>query len=246
MAAIDDAQLLAAWETALTRERPLRGPALLAQADPDSDERTLAALPLGEAARRQLDLHSRWFGRRLACACHCPACGEAVEADCDAAALGGAAAPLTPTPPSLSLEQQGYRVLFRLPSSLDLVEAARAVDASQAQRVLLRRCVLEAWHEGDACAGADLPEAVIQAVAAAMEAADPLADIQLALRCPSCGAHWSAALEPEHFLLSAVEHAARALMREVDVLGRAYGWTEAETLALGRFRRRAYLELAES
>jgi hypothetical protein len=35
-------------------------------------------------------------------------------------------------------------------------------------------------------------------------------------------------------------------MRDVDVLARAYGWTEAETLALGRFRRRAYIELAES
>ena len=246
MAPMDDTRLLAAWETALRRERPLRGPALLALAEPGSDERAVAALPLGESARRQLDLYSQWFGPRLACTCHCPACGDAVEADCDATALGMGAMPLPQPPMRLSLEEQGFRIRFRLPSALDLIAASRAVDAAGAQRVLLGSCVLEAWRDGQSCPGTDLPEGVIRALAAAMEAADPLADIQLALRCPTCGADWTAALEPEQFLMAAVENAARAVMRDVDILARAYGWTEAETLALGRFRRRAYIELAES
>ena len=37
----------------------------------------------------------------------------------------------------------------------------------------------------------------------------------------------------------------RRVLREVDVLARAYGWTEAEVLALGERRRAAYLALAE-
>jgi hypothetical protein len=37
---------------------------------------------------------------------------------------------------------------------------------------------------------------------------------------------------------------ARRLLREVDVLARAYGWTEPDVLALDERRRAAYLELA--
>ena len=37
---------------------------------------------------------------------------------------------------------------------------------------------------------------------------------------------------------------ARRLLHEVDALGRAYGWTEGEVLALGERRRAAYVDLA--
>jgi hypothetical protein len=135
-------------------------------------------------------------------------------------------------------------VRFRLPCPLDLAHAARAADAGAARRVLLERCVLEAQRDGAPCAAAELPEAATIAIAAAMEYADPLADIGLALQCPACGAAWTATLEPDRFVLAAVERAARDVMQEVHVLARAYGWTEAETLALGRARRGAYIELA--
>ena len=36
-----------------------------------------------------------------------------------------------------------------------------------------------------------------------------------------------------------------ALLRDVDTLARAYGWTEEQVLALGDARRGAYLELVE-
>ena len=244
MTSYDDADILAAWEGALARARPLRGAALLALAEPGADERSLAALPLGESARRLLGLHARWFGRRLACVCECPACGEAVEADCDTAALRDAAPAVDREPEPMTLDEHGCTVRFRLPCPLDLAHAARAADAGAARRVLLERCVLEAQRDGAPCAAAELPDEVTVAVAAAMEYADPLADIGLALECPACGAAWTATLEPARFLLAAVEAAARDVMRDVHVLARAYGWTEGETLALGRARRRAYIEFA--
>jgi hypothetical protein len=243
---MDDAELLAAWETALARAQPLRGAALLAVAEPGADERTLAALPLGESARRLLGLHARWFGRRLACTCECPACGEAVEADCDAAALRDAAPPVNHAPEPMTLAEHGWTVRFRLPRPIDLAHAARAGDAAAARRVLLDRCVLEAQRDGAPCAAAGLPQEATIALAAAMERADPLAEIGLALQCPACGAAWTATLEPDRFVLAALERVARDVMQDVHVLARAYGWTEAETLALGRARRRAYIELATS
>jgi hypothetical protein len=241
---MDDADLLAAWETALARAQPLRGAALLALAEPGADERTLAALPLGESARRLLGLHAGWFGRRLACACECPACGEAVEADCDAAALRDAAPAVDRAPEPITLAEHGWTARFRVPCPMDLAHAARAGDAAAARRVLLERCVLEAQRDGAPCAAAGLSEEATIAIAAAMEHADPLAEIGLALQCPSCGAAWTATLEPERFVLAALEGAAREVMQDVHVLACAYGWTEAETLALGRARRRAYIEFA--
>jgi hypothetical protein len=240
----DDAELLAAWEATLACAQPLRGAALLALAEPGADERALAALPLGESARRLLGLHARWFGRRLACACECPVCGVAVEADCDAAALRDAAPAVDGAPAPMTLVEHGCSVRFRLPCLLDIAHAARAGDAPAARRLLLERCVLEARRDGAPCAAAELPDAVTAAIAATMEYADPLADIGLALQCPACGAAWTATLEPARFLLAAVEDAAREVMQDVHLLARAYGWTEAETLALGHARRRAYIELA--
>ena len=244
MAPLDDAALLALWEAALARPEPLRGTALLAMGEPGADELALTGLPLGEFAWRLLGLHARWFGPALRCACECPACGESVEADCDALTLLGAAPQEGAADAALEVVQAGYTVRFRLPTPLDLAHAASADAAAEARMRLLDRCVLDASHGDKPCVPGDLPHGVTVAIAEVMEHADPLADIGLALQCPACGAAWTAALDPARFLLAAVDQAARRIMADVHLLARAYGWTEAETLALGRARRRAYIELA--
>lgn len=240
---MDDAELLVAWETALARVQPLRGVALLAAADADANERTLAELPLGEMARRVLRLHARWFGRSLAGTCACPTCGEAVEFECDATALEAVAPVMRTVPESITVNAHGHRVDCRLPAPLDLAHAARARDAADARRILMERCVIGAESEGVRCGAADLPADVTRAIAAAIEAADPLAEIGFALTCPECAAEWTATLEPERFLLAAVEGATREVMADVHTLARAYGWSEAETLALSRARRRTYIDM---
>lgn len=238
-----DAELLDAWETARTRVQPLRGTALLAAADQGHEENVLAALPLGEVTRRLLGLHAHWFGRVLSSVCVCPACGVPVEAECDAMALCALAPEAPHAPEMLTVVEQEFTVRFRPPAPLDLAHAARGDNADAARRVLLERCVLVAERDGVRCAAADLPERIIVAVASEMESADPLADVTLALDCPTCGTAWTATLEPDRFLLAAVEEVAHDVIHEVHQLARAYGWSEAESLALSRIRRRAYLDL---
>ena len=76
-----------------------------------------------------------------------------------------------------------------------------------------------------------------------MADADPQADVRLAVTCPSCGTGWEVPFDAGSFLWSEVEAWARRTLLEVHQLAAAYGWSEAEVLALGPRRRQAYLEL---
>ena len=73
---------------------------------------------------------------------------------------------------------------------------------------------------------------------------NPLGDIRLGLSCPACGHEWTARLDPLTQLRDALRGQAEQLLHEVDALARAYGWSEPEILALSRWRRRRYLDLA--
>ena len=75
-----------------------------------------------------------------------------------------------------------------------------------------------------------------------LAAADPGAELELALACPSCDHRWTQDLDPVAFLWAEIDGWARRLAGEVHVLAAAYGWGEAEILALSPLRRRLYLE----
>ena len=75
------------------------------------------------------------------------------------------------------------------------------------------------------------------------EHADPLAAITIESVCEECGATQSLALDPVRFAWAQIEARAVGLLREVDALARAYGWTEAEVLAVPAGRRQLYLRL---
>jgi predicted DNA-binding transcriptional regulator AlpA len=76
-----------------------------------------------------------------------------------------------------------------------------------------------------------------------MAAADPLADIRLGLICPACGHAWQVLFDIVTFFWSEIDAWARRTLREVHALARAYGWREAEILALTARRRQHYLEI---
>jgi hypothetical protein len=69
------------------------------------------------------------------------------------------------------------------------------------------------------------------------------ANLELRVNCADCGAVWDAPFDPVPFLWERVEASARRLLGEIHALARAYGWREADVLALSSARRRAYLEL---
>jgi len=241
MCALSASELLEAWERSAIEPPVRRGLALLVAASPGMTPEQFAQLSVGERDARLLQLREAVFGPRLSSLANCPACGETVESDFTANSLEGV--PGEAAPESMALSAEGFEVCFRLPNTLDLEAVARASQPDRAKVRLLERCVVSAEQGGVPIGAAALPPSVINALSEAMEAADPLANIELALACPSCGHRWSAALDIGSFFWAELNAWAGRTLREVHLLASAYGWTEAEVLALSPWRRQAYLQM---
>jgi hypothetical protein len=215
------------WQAVEGRDPVGRSLALAAVSGRDPEE--LAALPLGRRDALLLELHA---GEALAATAACPACSEQAEFAVDVRELLARGRTPEPAP----VESPMGRVAWRPPDSRDVAAAAATGDAEGAERVLLERCA----------GSADLPAEVRDAVARAMAEVDPLAEVLVEVSCPACGEAFVADLDVAAFVWAGLRSRARRLLYEVDVLARAYGWTETEVLALGDRRRAAYLELAEA
>ena len=111
------------------------------------------------------------------------------------------------------------------------------------RRALADRCILEATWGGVEATADDLPDDLLAALAAEMSARDPQAEVLLDLTCPACGARWQTVFDIAAYFWAELTAEAKRLLREVDALARAYGWCEADILALSPRRRQAYLEL---
>jgi hypothetical protein len=72
-----------------------------------------------------------------------------------------------------------------------------------------------------------------------------MAETRVAIECPKCCNRWDEALDIAVFLWAEIDAQARRLLRDVHVLGSAYGWSEADILSLGERRRALYVEMAQ-
>jgi hypothetical protein len=243
MPGLSAAATLELWEAALglgpvERSLALAAEAGSAPAGPDE----LARLPLGRRDARLLDLHAALAGRILEATASCPACGEHTDFAVDAHALPAPAGePVEPAP----VEIGGYSVSWRSPDSRDVAAAAETGDAAAAERVLLERCVTAATGPEGEVDASTLPSDVRDALAHAMAEADPLGEVLVNVACPACETEFVADLDVGGFVWAELQARARRVLREVDVLARAYGWTEAEVLSLPPPRRAAYLALVQ-
>lgn len=249
MRALNDTEaLLTLWESGLAQSAGARDDALLRA----SYKNAPPARTLGERNARLVELHARLFGREIELLSHCPACQTVAQFSGDCADLAAQMAPRLADTPIHQLEIQGHVIEFRLPESVDIVDivdiAIAAADDSDdsddnfAQR-LLERCVLACT-----CAGADvpvrqLPEPVLDALSRRMETLDPGASVSFALDCPQCATHWQAPLDVGQMLWQKVRAAAERVLLDIDMLARAYGWSEREVLQLSPLRRAAYLQM---
>lgn len=198
----------------------------------------LRAAPLGHLHAAALGFHTALAGPRLEAVVTCPACASAVEFALDADSLRGLGGAAASGDLTVSTEDGAWRVSWRVPTAGDLADVAGRADAATA---LLARCCDITGPGGEDAALA--PVEVVERIEAALAAADPLAEVTVGLECPECGAFFDADVDPIAFVWREVETRARRVLREVDVLARAYGWTEAEVLALPEQRRTAYLEI---
>ena len=228
------------WEAARELRPVERALALAAAGEPVGAEE-LARLPLGRRDARILELHEALAGRELDATAACPACGEQAEFAVDADELLARDADSQRTAP---VEADGFVVHWRPPDSRDVAAAAQRGDAAAAERTLLARCVTSATGPDGVVDATALPGNVRGEVSRAMGDADPLAEVLVDVVCPACDTEFVADLDVGAFVWAEVHGRAQRLLHEVDVLARAYGWTETEVLALGDRRREAYLTLA--
>ncbi|MFF2922833.1 hypothetical protein ACFVTP_10575 [Streptomyces celluloflavus] len=243
-------ELLATWEAGLARQGGGRALLLHRAARPGADTDALLSVPLGERAADLFALRRALFGDRMQVTLDCAdaECGAAMEFDLDAGELG-AVRPVVPEG-GLRVTEGEWVVEFRLPGAADLAavaaEARAVTDATDARRLLAARCAVSAVRGGRAATAAEvrrLPDPVLKRFAAAAEAADPGAELTLAIACPECGAATSAELDIAAYLWTELDAWAREVLLDVHLLASAYGWSEPEILALSPRRRRYYLEL---
>jgi hypothetical protein len=238
MRALDAADVLEIWDEARGQGPIERALTVLAVACPDDEREMLASLSLGARDARLLTIRRQMFGSTLDACVACPHCRERLEFSLDLSTVGQPA-----TPGDRFFMADGVTVRFRLPHSGDLLAASFCASSEQAHALLVERCVEEARRGPAAVSCAELSDIVLTELAARIETADPEAEISLDLDCPACAARWTAVLDVPAFLWNELRCEAQCVLREVHALASAYGWREADILALSGARRAQYLEM---
>jgi hypothetical protein len=233
MRTFSSSEILDLWDRG-ARLHPLdRGLLALSAAFPSVSE-DCADWPLGRRNRALFELHASCFDPHLRGWSACPRCGEQVEFDIDVGLL------TTATPADSSSASVMIRgELYRLPSSRDLAGVLSADLDTVAVR-LLDRCRI-----GDGSASG-WGEIALRDAGEILAAADPLAETQLALDCPSCANQCNDVLDIGGFVWAEIESRARRLLLEVHTLASAYGWSETETLSLSAARRASYMRMVQA
>lgn len=233
MQALAGSELLSLWERGAALHALDRSALLASAARPDWPVMQIADLPLGVVNTSLLRLRGAMFGTRIDGHADCSLCGQRLAFSIDTRQM-------LPTdhsdeePMPRATDVAGLRV--RAPSLRDLAAVAHEADAHRAAHMLLARCTLA----GDLAQTGDTELRQIEDV---LETLDPQADLVLALQCVACGYAGQAQLDAGALLWDEIDAQARMLLAEVHRLASAYGWSEAQILALGPSRRASYLAM---
>jgi hypothetical protein len=241
MRALTASTLLGAWERAFSQSPAQRALTLLQFVGAVLPPERLAALTIGQRDALLLNLRESAFGSQMTGVAACPACAQQLELSFTVSSVR-VAPPSDPVAPC-TLTYADYQVDFRLPNSDDVTALTPDLDHSANQRRLLERCLLNVHCNGGAVPFDELPAELWTAVSNRMAEADPQADVQLSLACPDCGHRWQAPLDIVSYLWAEIHAWATRLLRDTHILASAYGWREADILALSPWRRQAYLEM---
>ena len=228
------AGLLAAWEATVAAPELARGSALVAAAGLADDLAAALDLPVGKSAALAARLHADAFGGEVEGLVTCERCGMLLDVSVPLAGLPAAHGDAT-----VVVAPDGAELRVRAPTTRDLLAARDSPDPA---RALLAACVT-----GEDGAPADheaLGDAALALVDGAAEELAGAAATVVRVACPECGADVAAPLDVGALLAERVERAAGEALADVAELAAAFGWSEAEVLALTPLRRRAYVELA--
>jgi hypothetical protein len=252
-------ELLTVWERGLTALPFERALAILSVASPESSPAALARLSIGRRDANLLQLREWAFGSELAILAGCPSCRQTLELTIPVSALRVSLDPkLDPTGAptaeaandlegSLMLQDMllDYEVRYRSPNTEDIGRCA-GLDIAAGRRRLLACCVTDARCQGRSVSAEELPENVARKVVEQIAAIDPQADTRLDLTCPECHRRWKEVFDIVSFFWAEIDAWAHRVLREVNVLARAYGWRESDILALSPVRRQIYLSMVQA
>lgn len=246
MRALSASDLLELWEHGRGKTPLEQALTILGFAFPHVPAADLWQLTIGQRDACLLYLRELTFGAQLKGLADCPACGDRLELAFDARDLRGQTPPL-PDPETMkqvpaesSFRLNDYELSFRLPTSADL---RKLTLQSEASRGLLEACLTSIKKDGEAIPIDSLPSEVVNALAEQMGQTDPLAELALTTLCPACGHSWQIEFDIVSYFWNEIQAWAMRLMREVHILASAYGWREADILAMSAWRRQRYLEM---
>lgn len=233
--------LLQAWESGAAMAPLDRAPSLLHSLGAVAASVQTGELTVGQCDARLFELRRAMFGEMLEVVATCPTCQTEVELTL---ALGELQPPVRRGPVApLTVQANGYTLLCRIPSNEDL-RALACRGGEVTLRHLLERCVLEASSPGGPpVAPHELPEATVEAIVEALAESDPGAHTALRVRCP-CSSEWVDELDIRTVVWSDLTEWVGQTLTEIHQLAQAYGWSEAEILAMSGWRRHWYLEAA--
>lgn len=242
------ALLLQAWEDGLDATPTTRALSLLAAAAPGTAAADLADLAIGTRDLGLLRLRAVLFGDRVEAVCRCRACEETLDISFDLRDLLGSKLH------DVELLELGetahreitlgrYRIAVRAATSADLLAVAAEQDVDRARTALLNRCVVAVVGPNGPCAADGVPDSLLDQLDAAVAALDPYAAIEFDVDCVGCGRQWRTSFDAADFLWSEIHAWAQRTLRDVHTLALAYGWHEADILAMSARRRRTYIEL---
>lgn len=256
-------ELFQAWETGMDQSMASRALTLLQAANPEQDGRVLASLSVGERDGLLLTLREWTFGPRLTALAACPQCQERVEFEFETQSIrvpalvqaNSAGAERQPSGSGEAAQfqaviaahsedpdrQNPFEVSFRLPTAADMVALVGL--STEPRTWLLQRCILSAASQGQKLPAAELPPAVIEALETRMAELDAQAVVELALTCPSCGRQWAESFDILAYFWSEIQRWAQQILVSIHTLARAYGWREADILALSPRRRQIYMQM---
>jgi uncharacterized protein YbaR (Trm112 family) len=142
MLTLSAVELLSLWDAGVVQTLPQRALHLLAAADTDRSLDSLAALSIGQRDAKLFALRQTLWGPQMLAVLTCPSCRDRLELTLDTREI--LADCQSEQPGEMSLSIAGYRLTFRLPTSLDLIAAAGQTDPEAWCTVILQRCVLSA------------------------------------------------------------------------------------------------------
>ena len=238
--ALSNQDILALWEAGEPRHDVDRALLIAAAAYPGIDWDALTHLPVGRRDSLIIRARQRMLGDGMPITVQCPTCQERLEFDSAASELLSCC-PADEADPVFELEVDGYWVRARPLDSVDLTTLPQGLSRTAARAHLIGRVVVAARHEDAAVSPAELPDAVVDALAAKLIEIDPVADLKFGLNCPACRHAWSALFDITVYFWKELSAMARAMLEDVHQLATAYGWREDDVLKMSAARRAFYL-----